>query len=61
MSRLLFRALVYSISRSYHAVDDLQSLDPDLYHGLVYLKNHTGDVADLSLTFAVDEDGETQY
>ena len=39
-------------------LDDLQSLDPDLYQGLVYLKNYTGDVADLSLTFAVDEDGE---
>jgi len=37
-------------------LDDLQSLDPDLYHGLVYLKNYTGDVSDLSLTFAVDED-----
>lgn len=41
-------------------MDDLLSLDPDLYHGLVYLKNYTGDVSDLSLTFAVDEDGKSQ-
>ena len=38
-------------------VDDLASLDPELYNGLVYLKNYVGDVRDLSLTFAVDEDG----
>lgn len=37
-------------------MDDLASLDPELYNGLVQLKNYKGDVADLSLTFAVDED-----
>jgi hypothetical protein len=39
-------------------LDDLASLDPDLYNGLIQLKNYTGDVEkDLSLTFAIDEQG----
>ncbi|CAG8700294.1 2723_t:CDS:10 [Cetraspora pellucida] len=38
--------------RSY--LDDLPSVDPELYQGLVYLKNHKGDVeSDLSLNFTV--------
>ncbi|KAI8805685.1 hypothetical protein BJ742DRAFT_819665 [Cladochytrium replicatum] len=37
-------------------LDDLPSLDLELYQGLVFLKNYTGDVeADLSLTFTVDD------
>lgn len=40
-------------------VDDLASLDPELYNGLMFLKNYTGDVeTDLSLNFTVTEDGE---
>ncbi|SCV74701.1 BQ2448_7730 [Microbotryum intermedium] len=41
-----------------YGLDDLQSLDPELYSGLIQLKNYTGDVeADLSLNFTVtDED-----
>jgi hypothetical protein len=39
-------------------VDDLASLDPELYNGLMFLKNYTGDVeTDLSLNFTVTEDG----
>ncbi|KAJ4473402.1 hypothetical protein C8J55DRAFT_519409 [Lentinula edodes] len=34
--------------------DDLASLDPDLYKGLVFLKHHTGDFEDLSLNFTVE-------
>ncbi|KAJ4469179.1 hypothetical protein C8R41DRAFT_778168 [Lentinula lateritia] len=35
-------------------LDDLASLDPDLYKGLVFLKHHTGDFEDLSLNFTVE-------
>ncbi|KAF8428416.1 HECT-domain-containing protein [Boletus edulis BED1] len=34
-------------------LDDLASLDPDLYQGLVFLKNYTGNMEDLSLNFTV--------
>lgn len=37
--------------------DDLASYDPELYQGLVQLKNYTGDVEkDLSLNFTVTDD-----
>ena len=39
------------------AVDDLASLDPELYDGLVKLKTYDGNVADLGLTFSVDDEG----
>lgn len=39
------------------AVDDLASFDPDLYQGLVQLKNYTGNVEkDMSLNFTVSEE-----
>nr|CAG8539342.1 680_t:CDS:10 [Entrophospora candida]CAG8546331.1 11073_t:CDS:10 [Entrophospora candida] len=44
-------------------LDDLPSLDPELYQGLMFLKNYKGDVeSDLSLNFTVvdDEFGETR-
>ncbi|KAG1858820.1 HECT-domain-containing protein [Suillus subluteus] len=34
-------------------LDDLASLDPDLYQGLIFLKNYTGDVEALALNFTV--------
>ncbi|EKM53845.1 uncharacterized protein PHACADRAFT_260396 [Phanerochaete carnosa HHB-10118-sp] len=34
-------------------LDDLASLDPELYQGLIFLKHYTGNPEDLSLTFAV--------
>ncbi|KAJ3049351.1 hypothetical protein HK097_009641 [Rhizophlyctis rosea] len=37
-------------------LDDLPSLDPDLYRGLISLKNYDGDVADMGLTFSIDDD-----
>jgi ubiquitin-protein ligase E3 C len=39
-------------------LDDLPSLDPELYQGLMFLKNYKGDVEkDLSLNFTVSEQG----
>ncbi|XP_022183812.2 ubiquitin-protein ligase E3B [Nilaparvata lugens] len=40
----------------YSCMDELPSLDKDLYRSLTYVKHHEGDVADLDLTFSVDED-----
>ncbi|CAH1986182.1 unnamed protein product [Acanthoscelides obtectus] len=40
----------------YSCVDELPSLDPDLYRSLSYVKHYEGDVSDLDLTFSVDED-----
>ncbi|KFH64448.1 hypothetical protein MVEG_09184 [Podila verticillata NRRL 6337] len=37
-------------------LDDLPSLDPELYRGLMFLKNYEGDVEDLSLFFTVDDE-----
>ena len=37
-------------------LDDLQSLDPALYKNLIFVKHYDGDVEDLCLTFAVDEE-----
>ena len=37
-------------------MDDLASLDPQLYQGLVFLKHYPGDPEDLSLNFTVAED-----
>jgi len=34
-------------------LDDLASLDPDLYHGLLFLKRYPGNPEDLSLNFTV--------
>ncbi|KAI8970934.1 hypothetical protein BDB01DRAFT_812998 [Pilobolus umbonatus] len=37
-------------------LDDLSSLDPELYKGLLSVKNFTGDVEDLSLDFTITQD-----
>lgn len=37
-------------------MDDLQSLDPELYSNLMKLKYYDGDVEELGLTFAATED-----
>lgn len=37
-------------------LDDLASLDPELYKGLVQLKNYPGNPEDLSLNFTVAEE-----
>ncbi|TFY75116.1 hypothetical protein EWM64_g8895 [Hericium alpestre] len=38
-------------------LDDLASLDPELYQGLIFLKHYTENPEDLSINFAVSEDG----
>ena len=38
-------------------LDDLASLDPELYQGLIFLKHYQGNPEDLSLNFAVTEEG----
>ncbi|KAI3648186.1 hypothetical protein MP228_006040 [Amoeboaphelidium protococcarum] len=37
-------------------LDDLPSLDPELYRNLMFLKNYDGNVEDLSLTFSLSSD-----
>lgn len=39
-------------------LDDLVTLDPELYKGLVYLKNVAGPIDHLALNFAITHDGE---
>jgi len=49
----------FFLSKLLHGVaflDDLQSLDPQLYKSLLFLKSYDGDVEDLGLVFAVDEE-----
>jgi ubiquitin-protein ligase E3 C len=36
-------------------VNDLSTLDPELYRNLMFLKAYEGDIADLSLTFAITD------
>jgi ubiquitin-protein ligase E3 C len=38
-------------------LDDLASLDPDLYQGLIFLKHYIGNPEDLALNFTVAEEG----
>jgi len=45
-----------SITGSRNQVDDLRSLDPDLYNNLMKLKYFDGDVEEWGLTFAINED-----
>ncbi|KAG0051397.1 hypothetical protein BGZ83_003820 [Gryganskiella cystojenkinii] len=37
-------------------LDDLPSLDPELYKGLMFLKNYEGNFEDLALSFTVDDE-----
>ncbi|KAH9948904.1 HECT-domain-containing protein [Amylocystis lapponica] len=37
-------------------LDDLASLDPELYQGLIFLKHYTGNMEELSLNFTVAEE-----
>lgn len=39
-------------------LDDLASLDPDLYQGLIFLKHYPGNPEDLSLNFTIVDEGE---
>jgi hypothetical protein len=40
------------------SVDDLASLDPVLYKGLIYVKDYKGNVEDLALNFTVAKNGK---
>lgn len=44
------------LGRRFSPFDELSSLDPDLYKSLTFVKHYDGDVADLELTFSVDEE-----
>ena len=37
-------------------MDDLPSLDENLYKGLLFIKNYQGNTEELSLTFAIDDE-----
>lgn len=40
----------------YSSMDELPSLDRELYRSLTYIKHHDEDIEDLDLTFSVDEE-----
>eukprot|EP00795_Rhopilema_esculentum_P015545 gene15545-6809_t len=40
----------------YSSIDELPSLDQEMYKSLCFIKNYDGDVSDLELTFSFDED-----
>lgn len=40
----------------YSSIDELPSLDNELYRSLTFIKHYKGDIQDLDLTFSVDED-----
>lgn len=42
-------------------LDDLASLDPELYSGLVFLKHYDGNLEDLALNFTIATDGMTSF
>lgn len=55
LSFTLTRALQWLGKQSF--LDDLASLDPELYQGLIFLKHFTGNPEDLSLNFTVAVEG----
>ncbi|KAI5719377.1 hypothetical protein M8J76_009392 [Diaphorina citri] len=55
-SFFLSQVLGYTSQALYSCMDELPSLDTDLYRSLTYVKHYPGDVTDLDLTFSVDED-----
>ena len=52
----LSRVLGQPQSALYSPIDELPSLDPELYKSLTYIKHYEGDVAELDLTFSIDQD-----
>jgi len=42
-------------------LEDLASLDPDLYNGLIFLKNYDGNPEDLALNFTAAIEGVLFY
>ncbi|XP_066246822.1 ubiquitin-protein ligase E3B [Euwallacea similis] len=55
-SFFLSQVLGQTSQAMYSSVDELPSLDADLYRSLSYVKHYEDDVSELNLTFSVDED-----
>lgn len=55
-SFFLSQVLGQQQSALYSSIDELPSLDADLYKSLTYIKHYDGDIAQLDLTFSIDED-----
>ncbi|KAG8189904.1 hypothetical protein JTE90_018685 [Oedothorax gibbosus] len=55
-SFFLSQVLGHTHSALYSSIDELPSLDPELYKSLTYIKHYKGDLRDLDLTFSIDED-----
>lgn len=55
-SFFLSQVLGQTAQALYSCVDELPSLDSELYRSLSYVKHYEGDVSELDLTFSVDED-----
>ena len=41
-----------------NTLNDLKSLDPELYKQLIFMKNYDGNMEDLSLSFSVTDENE---
>ncbi|XP_064648502.1 ubiquitin-protein ligase E3B-like isoform X2 [Lineus longissimus] len=52
----LSHILGHQHNATYSSIDELPSLDPELYKSLSYVKHYEGDISDLELTFSSDED-----
>lgn len=50
------RAFVQKLLGRYSFLDELSTLDPELYKNLIYLKHYDGDIEELSLDFTVTEE-----
>lgn len=50
------RFFLNKFSNKGNSVDDLHSLDPEIYNNLMYLKYYQGNAEELGLTFSVSED-----
>lgn len=55
-SFFLSQLLGHQHSALYSSIDELPSLDADLYRSLTLIKHYEGDVQDLDLTFSLNED-----
>lgn len=55
-SFFLSQLLGHQHSALYSSIDELPSLDADLYRSLTCVKHYEGDVQDLDLTFSLNED-----
>ncbi|UYV76096.1 UBE3B [Cordylochernes scorpioides] len=55
-SFFLSQVLGHQHSALYSSIDELPSLDYDLYKSLTYIKHYQGDLQDLDLTFSLDEE-----